>query len=143
MFCNVNPDLPKIPENLIDPLDKIELMENAFPDKDYFHTYASYIAPPELKKYLQLMFDYPIMVRYQVIKKDMEVHTDLGSDTFKLNYLLNLGGEHVITRWWNGTQIIHEQQLNTRTWYSLNVKIPHDVVNLTSTRISIVVRPSK
>lgn len=141
MFCNVDPDLPKIPENLIDPLDKIELMVNAFPDKDYAHTYASYVVPSKLVEYLQPYFSYPIMVRYQVIKKDLEVHTDIGSDDYKLNYLLDLGGNEVVTKWWDNDEVVHQQLLETNTWYSLNVKVPHNVENVTSPRVSIVVRP--
>ena len=140
MFCNVNPDLPKIPESLIDPLDKIELMENAFPDKEYAHIYASYVVPTKLVEYLQPHFSYPIMVRYQVIKRDLEVHIDIGPDDYKLNYLLDMGGNNVITKWWDSDEVIHQQCLETATWHSLNVKVPHSVENLTSTRVSIVVR---
>lgn len=142
MFCNINTDLERVPENLLDPLENIELMENAFPDKSYAHTYASYIPPARLVDYLQSCLDYPVIVRYQVIRKDLGVHTDIGLNTHKLNYLLAQGGTDVVTKWWDNDKVIHEQQLQNHTWYSLNVKIPHSVDRVISPRVSIVVRPA-
>jgi hypothetical protein len=145
IYCYEPSHLQQIPQDLIDDLDTIKTYVNAFPYKEVEHIYASYVAPEKLTAFIQNQFDTPVMVRYQVISEDLEVHIDHGTDDYKLNYLVHLGGDNVITRWWNSEQsdatMLHSEVFESHKWYKLNVAIPHDVVGIISPRVSIVVRP--
>ena len=136
--------LPKIEEQYLDSLETIETFENVFPDKEFAHTYASYSVPTELAELIQQYFDYPVLTRYQVIKKQLPIHTDVGIKGFKCNYLLTSGGESVKTRWWDKIEtpnnVVYEMTCKLNTWYNLNIEIPHDISDVTGPRISITVR---
>ena len=144
-YCYQSPHLQQIPYDLIDDLNTIKTYTNAFPYKEIEHIYASYVAPEKLTAFVQSQFGTPIKVRYQVISQNLEVHIDLGTDEYKLNYVIHSGGNNVTTRWWSGEQVdatvLHSEVLKTSKWYNLNVAIPHDVIGITSPRVSIVVRP--
>lgn len=137
--------LPHIPKNLLDDLDTIESYENVFPAQgEYVKTYASYVAPEPLADFMQLWFDYPVLTRYQVIKKALHVHVDVGIKGVKYNYILDTGGD-VKTRWWNdvdekATTILHEVQSEPFVWHSLNISEPHNITEPSRPRVSVVVR---
>jgi hypothetical protein len=136
--------IPHIPEDLIDDLQTIETYENIFPDPSYAHTFANYRAPFELKRFLKEYFPYDIAVRYQVIKKQLPVHVDVDIKGNKFNYIITAGGDNVKTRWWddvkNPTNVLHEVTAKPRTWHSLKIDVPHDITEISSPRVAVVVR---
>jgi hypothetical protein len=138
--------IPKIPDNLLKSLDEIETYENAFPYKDYADTYASYIVNDDLTEWIQNYFDKKMVVRYQVIKKILPIHVDIGIKGIKYNYLLETGGEAVKTRFWdsveNPTKILFETISKKNEWHYLNIEVPHDISEVSSPRISVIVRES-
>jgi hypothetical protein len=142
-LCIKNNNLPIIPNELISSLEEIEKLKNCFPDKDFNHTYASYEVPNELDKFLQNFFDYPIVVRYQVIKKKLPIHIDVNTKA-KFNYLIKSGGNQVTTRWWdddkNPTKKLQECEMKELEWYYLKVDVPHDISEIENTRISITIK---
>lgn len=135
--------LPIIPNTLLSSLEEIEKFKNCFPDKKFSHNYASYEVPDELYNFLCNFFNYPITVRYQVIKKKLPIHIDINTKT-KFNYLLKSGGNQVKTRWWNQiqnpTKKIQECEMKELEWYHLTVNVPHDISEIESPRISITVK---
>lgn len=135
-------DLPLIPSHLIKSLDVIETYENLHPYPDN-PVYASRVVNPDLEEWIQSLFDHPVSVRYQIIKGILPVHVDHTPTDFKLNYIVADGGDNVYTRWWddakNPTTIVQERHLDENTWYKLNVRLPHNVTEPESTRISITV----
>lgn len=135
--------LPTIPNLLLSSLEEIEKLKNCFPDKNFNHTYASYEVPNELYNFLQNFFDYPVIVRYQVIKKKLPIHIDVNTK-YKFNYLIKSGGNQVKTRWWddvkNPTKKLQECEMKELGWYYLKVDVPHDISEIESPRISITVK---
>jgi len=135
--------LPQVPDYLIDDLDVIRSRKNAFDYPQYEHVYASYVTSQQLHDFLQEHFNYPIIVRYQVIGEKLPVHVDIGV-TEKYNYIIDSGGSSVITRWWdskeNPTVILSQTHTPERIWHKLCVNIPHDITEVTSPRISIQVK---
>lgn len=155
MFYEVVDFLPQIPDHLLDDLETIETYKNTFKgdnftqkygqpyQSDFTQKYASYEAPVTLHNFIQPYFDYPVLVKYQVIKKSLGSHIDLGKSTIKYNYLLDTGGS-CKTRWWNdvaekATDMLCEVESKPFVWHSLNVAIPHSVTEPTTPRISVTV----
>lgn len=129
------------PKSLLLPLNEIEQLENLFPNKDYAHVYASYGVPLPLAEWAQDALQMKAIVRYQVIQADMEPHIDLGNQQWKYNYILDAGGDNVKTRWWKNKEVVYEHICEENVWYALNILQTHDVVGVTSPRVSLVVRP--
>jgi hypothetical protein len=144
MYCETVDFIPHIPLELVDSLMDIETYENVFPRPERVDVYASYVVQQNLQDWAQAQFDYPIAARYQIIKQDLPVHTDVGITGGKYNYLLTTGGTNVKTRWWDSEDdpqtVLHEVVAQTHVWYNLNIDVPHDVVNVTEPRISITIR---
>jgi hypothetical protein len=135
-YCEENNFLPKIPINLLNSLEDIEKFKNCYPNKNYQDTYASYEVPDKLNLFLKKYFNFSFNARYQVIKKRLPIHTDYVIEKF--NYIIEPGGEKVITRWWDSEKnIIQECLMKTNKWYKLKVNIPHDITEIYSPRISI------
>jgi hypothetical protein len=133
-------NLPKIPEKLIDDLSTIQKKENQHqlaPD-----IYGTYHVSESLYNFVQSKFKNKVKVMYQLIKKDLPIHKDKVIDYYKLNYVIDLGGNNVKTRWFTDQKdtIILETILEPKVWYALNVFKYHDVINLTSPRLSITVK---
>jgi hypothetical protein len=134
-------DIPE--EFLIRDVSIIESFQNVFPDKRGAHIYGSYVAPDKLQNYIQSFFDVPVLVRYQVIHSQLPIHIDVGIDKEKYNYIYELGGDNVETRWWknnDGKELLHNIIVEPNRWVKLRVDIPHDISPVTSPRLSITVR---
>jgi hypothetical protein len=143
-FYNEVSFIPVIPQELIEDVESMEKRKNVFPYPNYAHTYASYEASEELSTWIQQYFDKPVLTRYQVIKKKLPVHVDVGISGIKYNYLLSTGGDAVKTRWWNSvdnpTTLLFEVTSKLHVWHSLNIETPHDISEISSPRVSITVR---
>jgi len=141
--------LPTVPEYLIDDLDTIRSRENTFPIKEDAHIYTSHYVSKDLEEFLQSFFDKPMNVRYQVINKRLGVHVDAGGREMimqngiptKYNYIIDLGGPNIITRWWddlkNPQKITYTNYAYERVWHEINTGIPHDITEIDSPRVSI------
>ena len=133
-------DIPLVPSELLDTLDRIEQYENVFAIPDSEHIYASRLVPQALQDYIQGLMDFPCRVRYQVIKQDVPLHTDLIEEPVKLMYMIDCGGDnvHTIHRDQNGN-VLHDMICEQNSWYVINIQTPHEVVGVKSTRISLQV----
>ena len=102
VYCKEIDYLPTIPSHLIKDLKTIETYTDLFLRQTDKHVgvYSSYEANIDLTDYIQQLFDYPVFVRYQVIKKTLPVHVDKATVSKKLNYIIDTGG-NVKTRWWS------------------------------------------
>lgn len=147
IYCETIDYLPHIPQDMISSLTDIEKRVNVFPDPMAVETYASYEIEQELQEWAQSQFDYPVVARYQVIKKNLPIHRDLGIKGTKYNFLITTGGNNVITKWWddekNPTTVLYEMIAKPLVWYNLNIETPHEVINVTEPRISITIRNGK
>ena len=145
VYCKEIDYLPTIPSHLIKNLETIETYTDLFLKQTNKHVgvYSSYKANLGLTDYVQQLFDYPVFVRYQVIKKSLPVHVDKAIVPKKLNYIIDTGGD-VKTRWWSSVddpkQLIAEHQQKVNTWYELDIHTPHDITTPDRPRVSITVR---
>jgi len=139
-------NLPKIPLELLDSLDKImtfnDEFEGVFNDKNFNQTYSSYTAPKKLHNYIQTLFDFPVKVSYQVIHKKLPKHKDIGIIGKKYNYLIDTGGE-VYTRWYENDTMIFEVKSEPFEWHTLQIDVEHDITTPIRTRLSVVVTHAK
>lgn len=144
-YCEEESYLPSVPNYLIKDLNTIETYTDLFlkQTNKYIGIYSSYEANLGLAEFVQQFFDYPVLVRYQVIKKSLPVHVDKAKVPTKLNYIIDPGGD-VKTRWWSSVdeprQLVAEHQQEQNKWYRLNIHEPHDITMPTKPRISITVR---
>ena len=147
VYCKEINYLPTIPSHLIKDLKTIETYTDLFLRQTDKHVgvYSSYEANIDLTNYIQQLFDYPVFVRYQVIKKTLPVHVDKATVAKKLNYIIDTGGD-VKTRWWSNVddskKIIAEHQQKANTWYELDIHTPHDITVPDRPRVSVTVRRS-
>jgi sulfatase maturation enzyme AslB (radical SAM superfamily) len=155
MYYEIVDFLPQIPDHLLDDLETIETYKNTFKgdnftqkygkpyQTDFTQKYASYEAPEKLYEFIQSYFSYPVVVRYQIIKKSLGSHIDLGKSTIKYNYILDTGG-NCKTRWWNdvaekAVNLLYEVESKPFVWHTLNVSVPHSVTEPIRPRISVTV----
>lgn len=133
-------DLITIPSTLIDSLSCIENQKNLHPTAPTI--YGTYEVSKNLEKFLQPYFKKDIIVRYQIIRHGLPIHKDSIDGNYKINYILDLGGNNVETRWYSEDKktLLKRAVLKKNCWYVLNVKKFHDVVNVESTRLSITIK---
>lgn len=135
-------DLPKIPLEVLDPLDKILTFNDEF--KDVWddiamrQTYANYTVPQKLHDYIQTLFDFPVKVNYQAIHKKLPKHKDIGIVGKKYNYILDTGGD-VYTRWYNDDAVVFEIKSKPFEWHTLQIDVEHDITTPSHTRLSVTV----
>lgn len=143
-YCKKVSNLPVIPSNVILSLNEIIKNKDCFSVKNYSHVYSSYEANDELIHYLENFFDDKIIVRYQVIRQNLPVHTDKIAVPEKLNYIIDPGGTSVKTKFWSSVEepreLVEEHVLEKNSWYLLNIQKPHSVHDLETTRTSITVK---
>ena len=132
-------DYPSIPRHMIDPLSIIETRTNHFAEFADPNVYASYDVSEDLELYVKQQFGSEYSARYQVIKQQLPKHIDRGTE-HKLNYIISTGGVGVLTRWWDGDDIVEQLECVSESWYNLNVSITHDITAIDSPRVSLVVR---
>ena len=153
------PELPQLPSNLILTLDDIIASGNICPTgniKTRESIFAVYDASQAIYDMYEPYFENKVFIRWQVITADLPVHYDWGNSELKYLYLIDAGGEDVITKFWSGQDgditsggsFNHEGrslELEVKekplTWHYLNVKTPHSVVNVVRTRIALIIRP--
>lgn len=142
MYCEHLDWLPEIPSEVLLPLDRIEHQHNFFAHLDDPDRYASYESNDELKDWCRDHIPGDLIVRYQVIRGQLEIHSDVGPMVRKINYMIDPGGPEVLTRWWNPeyTEVIHLVNCTPGSWYMLDVETPHDITAIQRPRVSVVVR---
>lgn len=136
-------NLPKIPLEVLDPLDKILTFNDEFKDvwdadNDLSQTYANYTVPQKLQDYIQTLFDFPVKVNYQVINKKLPKHKDIGIVGKKYNYIIDTGGD-VYTRWYNNDTVVFEIKSKPFEWHTLQIDVEHDITTPSHTRLSVTV----
>ena len=142
MLYEVIDYLPTIPKELIEDLSSIIDKSNLFDGEAQEEQYASYPVSQELYDFIQQHFEYPVIVRYQVIQENLKIHVDKDVEE-KYNYIIEAGGNNVITLWHRSKfpkSIYAKLNAQPNTWYLLNVKFPHSVQNVEKPRISITVK---
>ena len=131
-------DLPKIPKDLILPLEEVLKLENIFGGKS--KNYTIHECQPELKEYLQELLPDCTKFRYQTLTKDIPIHTDRGRE-FAINYIIQTGGQNAETCWYEEfvQEPIDSVIIPKEEWHKLAVNVHHTVRNITDWRFAITV----
>ena len=119
--------------------------------------FAVYEVSPQLQSMYQGLFDIEVNVRWQIVTANLPLHYDWGSSNDKYIYLLDTGGDDVVTEFWDalendpisggsfsttGRKKVYEVKESMYAWFKINVKTPHRVMNITRPRIALIIRPA-
>lgn len=136
--------IPPVPKNLILSVDEARQNENTYAGSAPVDVYGSFYPNESLRDWIQQYYDYEVVVRYQIFTQSLPIHRDHGILGRKSNYIIEAGGDNVLTQWWddekNPQKILHQEKCETNTWYDLDIETPHSVINVEKTRYSITVR---
>ena len=129
---------PKIPRDIY---EKINFDVSLYQNKSVGGTNLNYVWSDDfnesVNKWCQQNIIDGLYYAFQVATHDMPLHKDKNS-TVKLIYVLDTGGENVLTSFYNEQQLLlHSLKLEKNCWYLLKTDVWHDVKGIISPRFSI------
>ena len=134
-------DLPSIPQELLESVD--EILNKPFSQGTAFDRDPDFRlkdVPNDTANYIKSIFDMDINIRYQLINRDLPLHVDKVDRRIAFNYLLDPGGENVLTNVFdNDMNLTDSIKIETHKWHRLQTSMPHLVKNIQTTRIAISV----
>ena len=72
------------------------------------------------------------------ITDELIIHKDFQTDTFKLNYIFDTGGENVLTHFYDDDYVLLEShKVEPYRWHQFNGQINHNVTGVIRPRIAI------
>jgi hypothetical protein len=78
--------------------------------------------------------------RYQVIYPNFPIHIDKFARRAGINYLLQTGGENVLTQVYNKeSEIIESKKIDVNKWHYLIAEQPHNAVNIETVRVAVAI----
>lgn len=155
-------NLPTLPDKFITDIDTMTANGNICPTGNIKPSgdsiFAVYEVNQEIYDIYQPLFDKEISIRWQIITSDLPIHYDWGTGSDKYLYLIDRGGDDVVTKFYTDyekddrsggsfeqgeRELTFEVKEIEKSWFRLNVKQPHQVVNITRPRIALILRPRK
>lgn len=148
--------LPTLPEKFILSADAIRHQANYTADISYGESFNTYAVNDEIDSFIRSFLDFDSYVRWQIITTDIPIHYDSGAAPFKFLYITDKGGENTKTRFWSKNEndpveggivtstdreVALQIDESVGRWHRIDVKTPHDVIGVTSERISLIIRP--
>lgn len=135
-------NLPKVPENLIEPLDVIinkPPISDSDPPPDHPYYKARHVND-DLLIWLKSILDLEMRPRYQLLYDGLPIHTDKGKRVLAYNYLLDLGGENVKTTVYdNQYNPLQIEQLELKRWHRIDTGMLHGVSGIDPNRVRIAI----
>jgi hypothetical protein len=118
----------------------VKYFENSHPYPDYPY-YRQYKCKDNiLKEKLQPLFNFDITGRifYQIIKKGISTHKDVGRKII-YNYLLDTGGADVYTNFYDEDKVteLFSVRIPVHTWHKMDVSYYHNVIGIEVPRVAI------
>lgn len=134
-------DLPSIPDEWLPSLEEIKQLPPYSPPvlEEMNLYYLRQLTDNRVINLLQPYFEFDITghIFYQYIGKNLGIHTDFGRKT-AINYIIELGGNNVITKWYDeNNQVIEQHIIEQKRWHKLIVDVKHNAENITSDRYAI------
>ncbi len=133
---------PKVPKEfcVIDENYMIENFQHSHPFLEY-PFYRQYKCKNNtLTEKLQPLFNFDIKERvfYQIIKKGISTHKDVGRKII-YNYILDTGGSDVHTNFYAEDKIteLFSIKIPSHTWHKMDVSFFHNVVGIEKPRVAI------
>ena len=79
------------------------------------------------------------LIIYQVLRNGIPKHTDAKRKSI-LNYIIDTGGNNVITKWYDSNNnIINQLVVPEKKWYRMKTDIDHSIEGITSDRLMITI----
>lgn len=76
--------------------------------------------------------------RYQVIYPNFPIHIDKFARRAGINYLLQLGGDNVLTQVYDDEKkLLESKKIELNKWHYLIAERPHNAVNIETVRVAI------
>ena len=143
MFINYL-SLPSIPSELLEDLDTIRSLpfaeETPFKEGNKFRLKN---VNSSLHEYLKPMFPFEIFCRYQFVYNGIPIHVDYKDNTgrkYAINYLLDCGGDNVVTNIYDRTyQLIESKCIELHKWHVIHTDQLHDVKNIDPNKVRIAI----
>jgi hypothetical protein len=135
-------DLPTIPDEWLLSLDQIKQLPLYSPKELEEHNlyFLRQLNDNRIIDLLQPYFDFDITehIFYQYIGANLGIHTDFGRKT-AINYIINTGGDKVVTKWFSGAEVIFQEIIPEKRWHKIVVSINHCVENVATDRYAITI----
>ena len=144
-------DIPSVPESLVicDP----DEVRKRHPDSRHLRgitesssktVYTTHDVNDELTNFLKQYFGDDVVVKYQVLEKDIPIHIDFGRKA-AFNYLLHEGGDKVITRWYDKVKgkleyiPKYEKRIPKFKWHKIDTSEYHTCTGITDKRLALTI----
>lgn len=131
-------NLPSVPREILDSIPKN--FTEYQPKVNYFTFNWSESHNEELNEWGKKYISPDLYFAFMIIKGDLLLHKDVGT-TVKLNYVINPGGEKVVTRFWdeNKKDMLAEYCIEPHRWHMFKANSYHSVhgIEKNQTRFSI------
>lgn len=112
----------------------------AHPVPDYLYYRQYKLNDNTFEQMMQPLFDFDIHSRvfYQIVKKGISTHKDVGRKII-YNYLIDAGGDDVYTNFYadDKTTDLFSVKIPTHTWHKMDVSFYHNVIGIERPRIAI------
>jgi hypothetical protein len=135
-------DWPEVPSEfcITDENYMISNFAHCHPVQEYlfYRQYNNYNST--LHEILQPLFQFDIKGRifYQIVKKGISIHKDIGRKII-YNYILDQGGDNVYTKFYNEDKVTEEFSIciPANRWHTLDTSYYHNVIGIERPRIAI------
>jgi hypothetical protein len=149
IFMHINYiNYPSIPEELLLSVDEIISLPAEANLVKEFQTFWNKKINPELEEWLRSSFKMKFYAYYQVIHHKIPIHYDKpafkGDRRIAFNYLLDLGGDNVITSIYDKDyKTLESKCLPLKKWHSIKVEMLHGVegIDPNKFRVALSVTP--
>lgn len=122
-------NLPKLPDSLLKQINfNIDEYEKKFQVNDYIWTDSF---NKEVNAWCQENICADMYFAFQIMNGNLGIHKDFGTKT-KLIYLLELGGDNVITNFYEDDKVTvtHSYVIESHRWHILKADSYHSVTNV-------------
>lgn len=135
-------NLPAIPQEIIDTL-VLDVKEHHKQDNTKVHgpyIWSDY-QTEKLNAWCKQNISDDLYYGIQLMVADVPTHTDFGTKT-KINFVIDTGGDQVLTKFYDLDQktLLDSYQIEPLRWHIFKADFPHEIVNITGTRVSVTAR---
>jgi hypothetical protein len=132
-------DLPSVPAHLLESVQDIINKPTRTDSSSYAFFKTRYIEG-ELKSWLQSIFDWKIDPQYQLVYNGIPIHRDANDRVAAYNYLLDTGGDNVITSVYDDNQQkLQSEKLELKRWHYIDTGMLHTVYGIHSNRVRVAI----
>ena len=135
-------NLPVIPQEIIDTL-VLDIKEHRRQNNTVIrdsYTWSDY-QTEKLNAWCKQNISNDLYYGIQLMTADVPVHADFGTKT-KINFVIGTGGDQVLTKFYDPDQkiLLDSYQIEPFRWHIFKADLPHEIVNITGTRVSVTAR---